>query len=107
MEVNPQKTPFDVDTPAEGSAISLSTPPLFSLKIARQTRATRSLLVEWTGEVTADGEGFRVIGTGSQGTFQIPRSIVRDLPAVLRVRVSILNANGKAYELDKVYRLTP
>ncbi|HEY6347022.1 MAG TPA: hypothetical protein VIY49_36495 [Bryobacteraceae bacterium] len=107
VEVNPQKTPFDVDTPAEGSAISLSTPPLFSLKITRQTRATRSLLVEWTGEVTADGEGFRVIGTGSQGTFPIPRSIVGNLPAALRVRISILNANGKAYELDKVYRLTP
>jgi hypothetical protein len=107
VEVNPQKAPFDVDTPAEGSAISLSTPPLFSLKIARQTRATRSLLVEWTGEVTADGEGFRVIGTGREGTFPIPRSIVRNLPAALRVRISILNASGKAYELDKVYRLTP
>jgi hypothetical protein len=107
VEVNSQKTPFDVDTPTEGSAISVSTPPLFSLKIARQTRATQSLLVEWTGEVTADSEGFRVIGTGREGTFQIPRSIVRNLPAALRVRVSILNAYGKAYELDKVYRLTP
>jgi len=106
IERDPQKTPFDVETPVEGSVISLAMPPLFSLKITRQTRATRSLLVEWTGEVTADGEGFRVIGTGRQGTFQIPRSLVRNLPAALRVRLSVLNANGKVYELDKVYRLT-
>ena len=90
-----------------GALAALAMPPLFLLKITRQTRATRSLLVEWTGEVTADGEGFRVIGTGRQGTFQIPRSIVRSLPAALRVRISVLNANGKAYELDKVYRLNP
>jgi hypothetical protein len=107
LDSDPQKTPFDVETPVEGSAVSLAVPPLFSLKITRQSRATRSLLVEWTGEVTAEGEGFRVIGTGRQGTFPIPRSIVRNLPAALRVRISILNANGKAYELDKVYRLTP
>ncbi|HLH41672.1 MAG TPA: DUF5060 domain-containing protein [Bryobacteraceae bacterium] len=107
VESDPQKTPFDVETPVEGSAISLGSPPSFSLKIARQSRATRSLLVEWTGEVTAEGEGFRVIGAGRQGTFQIPRPIARNLPAALRVRITVLNANGKAYELDKVYRLTP
>jgi hypothetical protein len=107
IESNPQRVPFDVSTPAEGSSISLATPPLFSLKITRQTRATRSLLVEWTGEVTADGEGFRVIGTGREGTLHIPAGLARSLPASLRVRISILNANGKAYQIDKVYRLTP
>ncbi|HEY7337091.1 MAG TPA: DUF5060 domain-containing protein [Bryobacteraceae bacterium] len=106
VEADPQKTPFDVEVPKEGSAISAETPPPFSLRITRQSRATRALLVEWTGEVTADGEGFRVIGTGSHGTFQIPPSIAHNFPATLRLRVSILNANGKAYELDKVYRLT-
>ena len=107
VEANPQKTPFDVASPAEGTPVSLATPPAFSLKITRQTRATRSLLVEWAGEVTADGEGYRIVGTGREGAFRIPPSIAHNLPATLRVRVSILNANGKAYQVDKVYRLVP
>jgi len=32
---------------------------------------------------------------------------VHKLPGTLSVRVSILNANGKAYAIDKVYRLGP
>jgi len=107
IETNPQRIPFDVSTPGEGAAISLSAPPAYSLKITRQTRATRALLVEWTGEVTAGGEGYRIIGTGREGTFRIPPSIAHNLPGALRVRISVLNANGKAYQLDKVYRLTP
>jgi len=106
IETNQQRIPFDVSVPPEGAAISLAMPALYSLRITRQARATRSLLVEWTGEVTADGEGYRVIGTGREGTFHIPPSIAHNIPASLRVRVSILNANGKAYQIDKVYRLT-
>ena len=107
VESNPQKIPFEVSTPAEGSAISLAAQPPYSLTTTRQTRATRSVLVEWTGEVTADGEGFRIVGTGREGTLRISNSIAHSLPASLRVRISILNANGKAYQMDKVYRLTP
>jgi hypothetical protein len=81
--------------------------PIYSLKILRPTRATRDLLVEWTAEVVLDGEGFRVAGTGSQGTLHIPKEIVHKLPGTLSLRVSILNANGKAYAIDKVYRLGP
>jgi hypothetical protein len=104
IETNPDKIPFDVDTPAEGD-ISVKSPPYFALKVKRDTPATRSLLVEWTGEVTIAGQGFRVIGRGKEGTFQIPANIVDRFPAALAVRVLILNANGKAYELDRVYRL--
>ena len=77
----------------------------FALKVKRDTRATRSLLVEWTGEVTIAGQGYRVIGRGTEGTFQIPTNLTERLPASLAVRVLILNANGKAYAMDKVYRL--
>ena len=105
IETNPDKTPFDVDRPAGGD-ISLKSPPYFALKIKRDTAATKSILVEWTGEVTISGQGFRVIGQGKEGTFQIPANIVDRFPASLAVRILILNANGKAYELDRVYRLT-
>ncbi len=104
VETNPEKIPFDVDAPAEG-AISVKNPPYFALRVKRDTRGTRSILVEWTGEVTIAGQGYRVIGRGKEGTFQIPANIVDRYPATLAVRVLILNANGKAYELDRVYRL--
>ena len=93
-----------MDAPAEGN-ISVKSPPYFALKVKRDTRGTRSILVEWTGEVTIAGQGYRVIGRGKEGTFQIPANLVDRYPAALAVRVLILNANGKAYELDRVYRL--
>ncbi|MCU1338987.1 MAG: hypothetical protein JWO19_4568 [Bryobacterales bacterium] len=105
IETNPKSMPFEVAQP-DGD-ISIAVPPRYELKIARATRATRELLAEWTAEVVLDGEGYRVAGTGREGTLHIPASIVHKLPAVLSVRVSILNANGKAYVIDKVYRLGP
>jgi hypothetical protein len=75
--------------------------------VKRQSRATRSLLVEWTAEVTIDGEGYRVVGSGTDGPLKIPASIVHKMPAVLSLRAGILNSNGKLYVIDKVYRLVP
>jgi hypothetical protein len=104
-EITPKNMPFEVAQP-DGD-ISMAVQPLYSLKILRPTRATRDLLAEWTAEVVLDGEGFRVAGSGREGTLHIPASIVHKLPGTLSVRVSILNANGKAYVVDKVYRLGP
>jgi hypothetical protein len=106
IELNPEKTPYEVSAPAE-SEISISKQPHFSLRVTRSTRATRKLMVEWAGEVTADGDGYRVIGTGSEGTFQIPASMGRGPSPSMLVRVYIMNAFGKVYETDKVYRLVP
>jgi Domain of unknown function (DUF5060)/Putative collagen-binding domain of a collagenase len=105
IEVNPKNMPFEVAQP-DGD-ISMALQPRFSLRIDRPTRATRELLAEWTGEVVLDGEGYRVVGTGREGTMHIPKEIVHKLPGTLSLRVSILNANGKAYAIDKVYRLGP
>ena len=106
IEQNPAKVPFEISEPA-GDEISLSRPATFGLKIKRETRATRSLLVEWTAEVVADREGYRVAGVGTKGTLQIPRSIANKLPGVVSLRMSLLNANGKAYIVDRAYRLVP
>jgi hypothetical protein len=105
IESNPKNMPFEAAQP-DGD-VSLAVPPRYSLKIVRPTRATRELLAEWTAEVVLDGEGYRVAGTGREGTLHIPKEIVHKLPGTLSVRVSILNANGKAYAIDKVYRLGP
>ena len=104
-ETSAKNTPFEVEQP-EGD-VSMSVPPRYSLKITRPTRATRDLLVEWSAEVVLDGEGYRVAGTGREGTLHVPKEIVHKLPGTLSLRVSILNANGKVYLIDKVYRLIP
>jgi hypothetical protein len=104
VEQNPVKVPFEIAAP-EGDQVSLSRPGKFAVKIKRDSRGTRSLLVEWTAEVALDGEGYRVAGTGKEGTLSIPPSVANKYPAVVSLRVLLLNANGKAYTLDKVYRL--
>jgi hypothetical protein len=106
IEQSPARTPFEIGTPGD-VPVSPSHPPYFAITVKRETRATRSLLVEWTAEVALDGEGYRVVGAGREGTMQIPRSIANNYPGVILVRMTLLNANGKAYEVDKVYRLVP
>ena len=59
----------------------------------------------WTGEVAADGQGLRVLGTGSPGEFAVPASIALNFPAVLSIHLTALNANGKAYSADRVVQL--
>jgi len=104
VEQNPQKVPFQIMQPA-GDTLSLSMPVNFAVKLTRETRATRSMMYLWTGEVPADGQGVRVLGTGGQGSCRIPPDLATRYPAVLSIRVNALNANGKAYSADKVYQL--
>jgi len=104
VELDPAKTPFDIAEPGS-TDISLAAPPYYALKIKRETRGTRTLLAQWTAEVVVDGEGYRVVGTGKEGTMKLPRTIVKNFPAILSVRLAVVNANGKVYVVDKVYRL--
>ncbi|MEO7142405.1 MAG: DUF5060 domain-containing protein [Bryobacteraceae bacterium] len=106
VEQDARKTPFDIVEPKAGE-LSVSKPGYYAVKLTRETRATRSMMYLWTAEVIADGQGFRVVGTGSEGTFHIPPNLVVNYPALLNLRVSALNANGKAYQIDKVYNLVP
>jgi hypothetical protein len=104
IETDPKKTPFEIAAPA-GNALEAGKPMQFSVKLTRETRATRSMLFLWTAEVVADGRGVRVLGTGSPGSFVIPASMAENFPAVLSVHVTALNAHGKAYQVDHVYQL--
>lgn len=104
VETNPQKLPYGLVEPSTDPLI-VSLPAPYAVKLKRETRATREMMYLWTGEVAADGQGFRVLGTGAKGTLSIPPAIATNYPAVLSIRVTALNANGKAYSLDKVYQL--
>src|SRR5208337_1204468 len=105
IETDTKKIPFEIAAPS-GNTIEAGKPAQFSVKRTRETRATRSMMYLWTAEVVADGRGFRVLGTGSPGSFVVPASIAENFPAVLSLHVTALNANGKAYQMDRVYQLS-
>ena len=71
LETNPQKVPYAIVEPA-GDTLQAGKPAHFSVKLTRETRATRSMMYLWTGEVAADGRGSRVLGTGSAWQFCDP-----------------------------------
>ena len=104
IESNSQKVPFEIVQPA-ATGISQSQPPAFAARIKHDTRATRSMMWLWTGEATADGQGYRVIGTGEKGTLQISPGMAVNYPAVLNLRLYGMNANGKVYSVDMTYQL--
>ncbi len=104
IETDPKKIPYEIDSPA-GNSLQAGKGAYFSVKLTRQSHATRDMLFLWTGEVVADGRGFRVLGTGQSGTFVVPSSIAVNYPAVLSVHLLALNAFGKAYQVDHVYQL--
>ncbi len=105
VETDAAKTPFELTGPP-GDSISANIPPPFGIKITKANRASRRMQYAWWGEVVAGGEGSRLLGLGASGTFRIPKELLKDPNGVMNVRVLALNANGKAYEVDRVYRLT-
>jgi hypothetical protein len=105
IESNPVKVPYVIVDPS-GNTLEAGKPVKFSAKLTRETRATRSMMFLWTGEVSIDGQGLRVLGTGSPGSFVIPPSIALNFPAILSIHLTALNANGKAYSADRVFQLT-
>jgi hypothetical protein len=104
IEQNPQRVPFEIVQPS--SDFSFSKPVPYEIVIKRETRATRSMMWLWTGEVAADGQGFRVLATGPKGSMQPPAGLAKKFPAVLNLRLYGMNANGKVYALDRTYHLT-
>jgi hypothetical protein len=98
IESNTPKVPFAIEQPSGDIAVVLPTP--YAAKITRETRATRSMLWLWTGEVAADGQGFRVIGTGQKGTLWPLAGLAKNFPAIMHLRLYGMNANGKVYTMD-------
>jgi hypothetical protein len=103
IEQNSPKVPFDIEQPT--GDLKVGKPAPYAEKIKRETRATRSMLWMWTGEVAADGQGYRVLGTGAKGTLEVLPGLAKNYPAVLNLRLYGMNANGKVYELDRALEL--
>ena len=103
-EGNPEKVPFEIVEPS-GDELSLGKPARFNVKLKRDSKAIRSMMYEWTGEVTAGERSYRVVGTGPSGTFEIPASIAPAYPAALHIKLTAMNGLGKVYILDRNYTL--
>jgi hypothetical protein len=106
IEQVPQKAPFEIVEPA-ADTLSLASPAKYAIHITRETRATRRMMWLWMGDVAADQEGARAIGTGAQGKFAIPQSIADSYPADMALRLYAMNALGKVYSIIRVFKLTP
>jgi hypothetical protein len=104
VEVGPDKVPFDIEKPAEDT-FSLNVQPPYRAKLKKETKASKKMMYLWTGEVSADGQGFRVIGTGPEGIFNIPSNIAMRFPAGFHLRVMGINGYGKVYQADRNYQL--
>jgi hypothetical protein len=105
IETNPAKIPFQIVEPS-GPNLSVKAPPAYAIKVTRETRATGSMMYLWSGDIAAEQQGFRVLGTGAGGTLKI-HGLAHSLPATLTVRLYGMNALGKVYSLFQAYQLLP
>ena len=101
--INPEKIPYDIEKPA-GELVA-GKPTEFSAKLKRSTRGTRSMMWMWTGEVTAEGEGYRVLATGQQGSLTVPDGLAANLPTDILLKLYGINGYGTVYMLAKGYAL--
>ncbi len=105
IEANTPKVPFTLEQPS--GDISKSKPVPFSVKITRETHATRDMFWLWVADVAADHQGYRVVATGQKGEFTVPPDLAVNFPATAHLRVYGMNANGKVYEVDTAIGINP
>lgn len=102
------RVPFEVEEPAAmevSTGGTLQAP--FALKLTRESRATRRMMYLAIAEDTVKGQGHRVAGSGEKGFLRFSSEAIGQMPVVVNVRIYGLNAVGKLYFLDKVYKLLP
>jgi hypothetical protein len=101
IEANSPKVPFTVEQPTED--LRLRVAPPYAAKVTRETRATRSMMYLWMGEVSVDGQGYRVLGSGPKGVIRNLNQVAKNFPATMHLRVYGMNANGKVYAIDRAF----
>jgi hypothetical protein len=105
IETSSAKVPFAIEQPA--GDVSMAKPVSYSAKITRETRATRSMLWLWMGDVAADHQGYRVVAAGQKAQTPLPPDIAKNFPAIMHLRLYGMNANGKVYEADSGLEIKP
>ena len=98
VEANTPKVPFTIEQPT--GDLSVAKPVTFSAKITHDTRATRFMMWEWTGDASAGAQGYRVLASSQNATVPLPPDLTSTYPATMHLRLYGMNANGKVYEVD-------
>lgn len=106
IELDSAKIPYQLIEPA-GELLNTALPAPYEIKLTKANRSTRQMQFVLWGEIVGGPEGARLLAVGPSGNFSIPKDLLRESGSTLQLRVLALNANGKAFELDRVYRLSP
>lgn len=104
-ERSPQKAPFGLARPAPGDTLPAGVPVPYEIRLKRETAGTRRMIYVLTGEVVQDGEGARYLAAGATGAFTVDPALLRAESGALALRLAALNAAGKLYLLDYVFRV--
>jgi hypothetical protein len=104
IEIARARLPFTLAAPADGE-LPVGTPIPYSIKLNKETRASKAMQYVIVGESVRDGQGARVLASGAEGRFTIPKQLVKSVPATLSLRVYGLNGVGKLYAEDHVFQL--
>jgi hypothetical protein len=99
--IDPEKVPYEIERPT--GALTAGRAAHFAVKVKRTSRASRAMLWMWTAEVTADHEGYRVLGTAPQADFTLPATLGVDYPGIALVRLYAINGYGTVYMAAKGY----
>lgn len=105
VEVDAKRIPFTIDI-KDNADLKAGSPIPYEIKIVRDTRATRFMQYHISVDVPTEPQGLRIVGADAKGNLIIPAGVATKFPAVLNLRVTGMNANGKVYALDRVVRLT-
>lgn len=104
IETDPKRVPFTININDNADLVAGKSVP-FEVKITKDSRATRFMKYLITADVPTEFEGMRVASTSEKGTLNLPAELATKFPAVLNLKVTGMNANGKVYSLDRVVRL--
>jgi hypothetical protein len=104
FEVDPKRIPFTIDI-KDNADLKADSPVPYTISITKDSRATRFMHYLITADVPTELQGMRVISTKDKGPMTLPSGLANKYPAVLNLRITGMNSNGKIYYIDRIVRL--
>ena len=104
LDVDPKRIPFAVDI-KDNADLKADAPTPYEVTIIKDSRATRFMQYLITADVPTEMQGMRVVSTSAKGPMTLPSALATKFPAVLNVRFTGMNSNGKIYFIDRIVRL--
>ncbi len=105
VETDAAKIPFEIVDPP-GDTVLAGIPTPFRIKLTKNNRGTRYMQLVWWGGIVAGDASTRLLAVGASGNFSVPPAWIVQPEEELVIILHAINANGKAYEIDKTYKLS-